>query len=270
MMKTSLFSILLMLFSFIFYQCSPADKNFAGSEYMPDMVHSIAYEPNVNSYYYYHSWGAEDVIYKMSIPRYPVKGTIARGSIALNSDSSHKAMNNGNLNENAIRIPANGSVPYYYQNTEEGRAKAMKEINSNPLSITDKGLQEGKMLYNIYCAICHGELGDGSGYLLRDDGGKYPAQPANFLKDEFIAASEGRLYHSIIYGRNMMGSYADKISYSERWNVIHYIRSLQANSKKLKYSEKENTFSGSQAVLDAVKAFNSAAVPANVNNVNKK
>ena len=52
----------------------------------------------------------------------------------------------------------------------------------------------------------------------------------------------------------MMGSYADKLSYEERWNVIHYIRSLQANSKKLKYSEKENTFSGSQAVLDAKKA----------------
>lgn len=38
-----------------------------------------------------------------------------------------------------------------------------------------------------------------------------------------------------------MGGYGDKLSYKERWNVIHYIRSLQAASKKLEYSEKANT-----------------------------
>ena len=32
-----------------------------------------------------------------------------------------------------------------------------------------------------------------------------------------------------------------KLSYKERWEVIHYIRSLQAASKNLVYSEKANT-----------------------------
>ena len=40
-----------------------------------------------------------------------------------------------------------------------------------------------------------------------------------------------------MYGKNVMGSYKDKISYEERWQVIHYIRSLQAKDKKLEYSE---------------------------------
>lgn len=69
-----------------------------------------------------------------------------------------------------------------------------------------------------------------------------------------------------------MGAYADKLSYNERWNVIHYIRSLQAASKNLKYSESENTFSGSQAVLDAAKLAAAATAPVvNVkNNLNFK
>jgi len=44
-----------------------------------------------------------------------------------------------------------------------------------------------------------------------------------------------------MYGKNLMGSYKDKISYEERWQVIHYIRSLQAKSQKLDYSQMVNT-----------------------------
>jgi cytochrome c len=142
--------------------------------------------------------------------------------------------------------------------TPEDRIRAGKEITNNPFNITKSGLEKGKLNYDIYCGICHGAKGDGAGYLVRDDGGVYPAQPANFLKDEFIASSEGRFYHAIMYGLNVMGGYSDKLSYEERWDVIHYIRSLQAASKNLKYSESENSFTGSQAIADAKKA--SAAV----------
>ena len=44
-----------------------------------------------------------------------------------------------------------------------------------------------------------------------------------------------------MHGKNVMGGYSDKISYEERWNVIHYIRSLQAKELKLTYSQLENT-----------------------------
>ena len=38
-----------------------------------------------------------------------------------------------------------------------------------------------------------------------------------------------------------MGSYKDKLSYEERWQVIHYIRSLQAKELKLEYNQLVNT-----------------------------
>lgn len=243
-------------------QCRPAEGNRTGSEYMPDMSHSIAYEPNVNSYYSYNSWGTREERARFSAPRNTVEGSIARGSLGYSASDSLNKMFTGELSHNARAIPVNGSVNYYYGNTEEERIRATKEILVNPVSISAGGLAEGKMLYDIYCGICHGEKGDGAGYLVRDDGGMYPAQPANLIKDEFIAASEGRMYHAVMYGKNVMGSYADKLSYSERWNVIHYIRSLQAASLKLVYNEKENTFSSSAAMSEAKKNAAAAAAAA--------
>jgi len=203
--------------------CQQAGGNSTGSEYMPDMGHSIAYEANYYNYYYHNTWGSEDEYYEYAQPKLPVNGTVPR-TISRN-----------------FPIPTQGSHPYYYGDNEEDRAKAMAEIIENPLPITDAGIEEGKAMYEIYCATCHGEKADGNGYLVRDDGGKYPVQPANFLLEEHVNASNGRYYHAIMHGRNLMGSYKDKVSYEERWNVIHYIRSLQAKELKLTYNQLENT-----------------------------
>jgi cytochrome c553 len=256
-MKHNFFAVFIMMCFALWQSCSPADGNNTGHEYMPDMAHSIAVEANVDNYYFYHTWDGRDNYRKYASPLLPVKGTLARGAAGMASSSN---LGTGEMSNNAIRTSNNGHVPYYYGNTEEERIRATKEITSNPFPITATGLASGKELYNIYCGICHGEKGDGNGYLVRDDGGLYPAQPANLLKDEFIGSNEGRLYHGIMYGKNVMMSYADKLSYQERWNVIHYMRSLQAASKGLKYTETENTFSGSQAVADAKKIAAAATV----------
>ena len=225
MNRSKIYTFLVVVaIAFGLQSCQQAGVNNPGSEYMPDMGHSIAYEANYYNYYYYNTWGTEDEYYKFAQPGLPVAGTVPRRS------------NSGSFN-----IPVQGSVPYYYADTEEERTRAIAEIIDNPLPITDAGLAEGKELYNIFCATCHGDKGDGNGYLLRDDGGKYPVQPANFLLEEHLNASNGRYYHAIMYGKNLMGGYADKISYEERWNVIHYIRSLQAKELKLEYNQLENT-----------------------------
>jgi hypothetical protein len=47
------------------------------------------------------------------------------------------------------------------------------------------------------------------------------------VEEEMVNAGDGRYYFAIMYGKNVMGGYADKLSYEERWHVINYIRSLQ-------------------------------------------
>lgn len=234
--------------------CSPAKGDRTGHEYMPDMTHTVGYEANLYDYYYYNRWGTEAEYKKFVNPRTSVHGTVARGqiSVANAADGAGRMMAMQAFegeNEGAFAYTPNGSVPYYYADTEEERARATREITKNPFPITEASLAHGKELYIIYCGICHGDKGDGLGYLVRDEdpakgivAGVYPAAPANFMLDTFTRANAGRFYHAIMYGRNVMGSYADKLSYKERWEVIHYIRSLEAQSKKLEYSATSNTF----------------------------
>lgn len=233
--------------------CSPAKGDRRGHEYMPDMTHTTGYEANLYDYYYYNRWGTEAEYKQYANPRTSVPGTVARGQVsvanAADDISRLEAMSTFNgEGQGAFAMTANGRVPYYYADTEDERLRATREITKNPFPITEAGLAHGKDLYNIYCGICHGVKGDGLGYLVREEdpakgivAGVYPAAPANFLLDTFVNSSVGRLYHGIMYGKNVMGSYADKLTYQERWEVIHYIRSLQAQSKKATYSATANT-----------------------------
>ncbi len=239
----------------IFYSCSPADGNFAGSEYMPDMGHSIAYEANVYTYYYLNTWDSASTfrLKELTNRMLPVKGTVARGyaGVYLNGEKSTDEVINtlrGGDNVNAIAVPVNGNVPYYYEDTEEERTRATAEIIDNPFPITAEGLARGKELYDVFCGICHGENGGGNGYLVReadpakgDPGGVYPVLPANMLDTAYANSSNGRYYHAIMYGKNAMGAYHDKMNYEERWQVIHYIRALQAKDQGVEYSETKNT-----------------------------
>jgi mono/diheme cytochrome c family protein len=235
--------------------CQQPGGNKTGSEYVPDMAHSIAYEANVYGYYSLNTWEEASVVGRkeMSNPKLPVAGTVPRGYAGhfLAGDDAGRQAQMAAMNgeaDGSIRIPKSGHVPYYFENSEEGRTRATDQLLDNPFPITADGLARGKELYNVFCGICHGEKGDGAGYLVRDPnpatgdaGGKYPAAPANMLLEEFVSASNGRYYHAIMYGKNVMGGYADKLSYEERWQVIHYIRLLQAKELKLDYSADANS-----------------------------
>lgn len=241
----------------ILTSCSYPEDNFTGSEYMPDMAHSLAMEANTYNYYYYNTWDKESTVElaKLVYPRTVPEGTVPRGYASgyLPGKQAPESLDDAELmrgslvdgdHMNAISVPTNGHVPYYFEDTAEGRLAAIAELRDNPFPITEQGLARGANLYNIFCAICHGNQGNGLGYIYDEDqnpNAKYPLAPANFLTDEFIAASNGRYYNAIYYGYNAMGAYKDKINYEERWQVIHYIRTLQAKEKSLDYSPESNT-----------------------------
>ncbi|MCP9235473.1 cytochrome c [Lewinella sp. JB7] len=252
-----------LAFAVIVTACSDAEENFPGSEYMPDMAHSIAVEANTYNYYYYNTWNDRSTIPlgELVYPKYTVSGTVPRGYAGSYSpgmrppaqlddaESMRGSIVDGD-HLNAMAIPTNGHVPYYYEDTPEGREAAIADNMANPFPITDEGMIRGGNLYNIFCAICHGEAGNGLGYIYdldKNPQAKYPAAPASFLRPEFLEASNMRYYHAIMYGYNVMGAYADKMNYEERWQVIHYIRSIQAKENGTEYNQELNTFSPSVA-----------------------
>jgi mono/diheme cytochrome c family protein len=258
MMNRRLLSVLgiMGLLMFLFEACSPAKGNHPGHEYMPDMGHSIAFEANKIDGYSLNTWddkSTKTLVQLWGTPRLPVQGTIPRGYVGVAGGDNDILMNEMRGAGNGIATPINGNVPYYYADTEEERTRANREIVGNPYPITKTGLAKGKELYNIYCGVCHGANANGNGYLVSDENpnAKYPAQPANLLLDTFVNGNNGRLYHAIMYGKNVMGGYADKLSYEERWQVIHYIRACQAAEKKLEYSDRQNTLSPRSAITDS-------------------
>jgi mono/diheme cytochrome c family protein len=196
---------------------------FTGREYMPDMAHSIAYESNQNTFYSFNHWGGEEAYDKFVQPRKPAQGTVAFGR---------------SKEEVAVNSPYTYPV-YAFGNTEDERTQATNLILDNPIrpknaAELENVLGKGKELYEIYCGSCHGKAGDGNGQLY--ESGVYPAAPKNFLLDDIVQSSEGRYYHAIMHGKNVMLSHADKLSHDERWMVIHYIRSLQAAKAGTEYN----------------------------------
>jgi mono/diheme cytochrome c family protein len=119
-------------------------------------------------------------------------------------------------------IPRGDFVPYPYPNTNEGYEAAGKEWKS-PLEKTPENLAEGKRLFEIFCIHCHGPEGQGNGSIVAN--GKFPPPPAynGQLKD----LPEGKMFHTLEYGKNMMGSHASQLTQKERWKIIMYVQTLQ-------------------------------------------
>lgn len=114
-------------------------------------------------------------------------------------------------------------LPYHLKAEDTALANSVK----NPLTITKPDLEEGKRLYNIYCGICHGTALDGNGPLYKGGDGPYAAAPANLVSGAKANYTEGRLFHVMTYGFNVMGSYASQLDREQRWKVAAYIRSMQ-------------------------------------------
>ena len=81
-------------------------------------------------------------------------------------------------------------------------------------------MTEAERLYLVNCGICHGAKLDGNGPLWNGGDGPYPAAPKNLFSDEMKAMTEGTMFHSVTYGKNLMGSYASQLNTKQRWEVI--------------------------------------------------
>ncbi|NCO62426.1 MAG: cytochrome c [Flavobacteriales bacterium] len=122
---------------------------------------------------------------------------------------------------------ARGHSLFEYENSTEGYQLA-KETLKNPLDSTQINMVKTKVLYDIYCGICHGTKGDGQGNLVTRE--KILGVPR--YDDAGRAINEGSIYHTIYYGKNAMGSYASQLNEKERWEVVSYVLKLKADLEK--------------------------------------
>jgi mono/diheme cytochrome c family protein len=94
----------------------------------------------------------------------------------------------------------------------------------NPEPVTEASLAMGRMHYQINCAVCHGDKGDGNGSL-KAYNPAYGFAPS-IIGDGTKARKDGYIYGMLRNGRGLMGSY-NRIEERDRWHVVNYVRALQ-------------------------------------------
>jgi len=108
-----------------------------------------------------------------------------------------------------------------------GGTQIMKETPpeqlSNPLPLGQDVLDRGKAGYGNYCVMCHGPKFDGNGTV----GQSFYPLPTNLKSPSVQNQSDGRLFHTITFGLNRHPGLGFMISETDRWALVHYLRSLQ-------------------------------------------
>lgn len=151
--------------------------------------------------------------------------------IAYNPDQANKNFKDGKTAQD----PPAGTVPVGFDkidnfpNSPEGYQAAGAGL-TNPLPVSIPTLEEGKTLYLNMCSHCHGLEGKGDGSIVTQ--GKFPAPPSysagtssrgGAMKD----LTDGKIYHAITYGVNLMGSHKSQITPQQRWKIVMYVHELQ-------------------------------------------
>jgi mono/diheme cytochrome c family protein len=142
--------------------------------------------------------------------------------------------------EGSMLMPVKGTVArdsesYPYLDNPEAAGRELK----NPLKPTAAILKRGQHIFDTYCMTCHGPKGGGDGSVVP----KFP-RPPSLQSDKVRGWPDGRIYHVITAGQNLMPSYASQISPGDRWAAIHYVRAIQRaehpTTEDLKIADQES------------------------------
>ncbi len=119
-----------------------------------------------------------------------------------------------------------GTVPQSSLAQDEIRYSARvngRLVTAFPFPITREVLARGQQRFNIFCAPCHGRLGDGNGIVAQ----RGFRTPRSFHIYRLRNAPAGHFYDVITHGFAAMYDYGDRIPPRDRWAIVAYIRALQ-------------------------------------------
>ena len=98
----------------------------------------------------------------------------------------------------------------------------------------EKILARGQERFNIYCAPCHGQTGDGKGMVTcKRDKATDPCQSRGFAPlpsyedPRLRQMPDGQLFATISHGVRTMPAYGAQIPIDDRWSIVAYVRALQ-------------------------------------------
>jgi mono/diheme cytochrome c family protein len=128
---------------------------------------------------------------------------------------------------NTQQTPAPAATPA----AADSKIPAEDAKRVNPVKPVASSIADGKHLYESQCLMCHGKDGDGKGDLAVD-------MKLN-LRDfrdaaTFKESTDGELFYIISKGKGDMPGAADRLSPTQCWNLVNYVRSLSSKTPPAK------------------------------------
>jgi mono/diheme cytochrome c family protein len=125
----------------------------------------------------------------------------------------------------AMRMPPAHTVPYRSVGdavVQSGLGGDGRPVARSPLPVNAAQLARGRARFDVFCAACHGVLGDGESQVALNMSLR---KPANFhaLRD----VADGHIFRVVTEGFGLMPSYASALSVEDRWAIVSYVRALQ-------------------------------------------
>ncbi len=97
---------------------------------------------------------------------------------------------------------------------------------ANPVPADEVSLQRGEILYQLHCAVCHGQAGQGEGAVVEfwQEGAR---RPVDLTEARFAEYPDSILYRTISQGVGVMPPLRENLTERQRWDVINHVHSLQ-------------------------------------------
>ena len=101
-------------------------------------------------------------------------------------------------------------------------APAAEAQKKNPVAATESSLAAGRKIYSKTCLMCHGKTGDADGPAVIE----LNIHPAKLSDPKLATESDGSLFWKITTGKKPMPTYGKRLSETDRWNLVNYVRTL--------------------------------------------
>ena len=99
---------------------------------------------------------------------------------------------------------------------------APSAAKKNPIAPTQASIAAGQKIYSKTCVMCHGKTGDADGPAVIE----LNIHPAKLSDPQLDTESDGSVFWKITTGKKPMPAYGKRLSETDRWNLVNYIRTI--------------------------------------------
>ena len=173
----------------------------------PDMKDQPRFDPQHENFFYGDTRSARALV-----PGTVPQGYAQPGRYAINGANNARNLTGPSGFSNGLDYVNTGRVGEFWGNG------VPRELGATPAL-----LERGRERFQIHCAPCHGQVGEGNGIV-----SQYGLNGvANLQQSRLRTMPDGQFFETITRGKGNMAPYGSNVTVEDRWAIISYVRALQ-------------------------------------------